>query len=80
MTFYPIQLTGKLYLPLSIDSSGGTEQPTIIFQNGKYIEVDKDQLWYWSDEWQKGEQEVNQLIKEGKIEKYNSLQELFDSL
>ena len=29
--------------------------------------IDKDQVWWWTEEWQKGERETEKEIKEGKL-------------
>ena len=29
--------------------------------------IDKDQVWWWTEEWQKGEREAQKEIKEGKL-------------
>ena len=54
-------------------------------KNGKLvltpvIMVPKDQEWFYSPEWQKGESEVNNQIKDGKIHISESLEKLFKDL
>jgi antitoxin MazE len=44
------------------------------------VVVPKDQAWFYSPEWQKKEQEVDQQKKEGKIRKAASKGELFKKL
>ena len=34
--------------------------------------IDKDQEWFWSKEWQKGEKAADEDIKKGKVKKFKS--------
>ena len=36
--------------------------------------------WFWTDEWQAGEKEVDAYIQAGEYEEFDTLEELFDSL
>jgi antitoxin MazE len=42
--------------------------------------VPKDQVWFYSPEWQKGETEVDRQLKEGKVHIAQSLEKLFEDL
>lgn len=42
--------------------------------------VDINQSWFWSDEWQKGELEANEDIKNGRFEDYGNVDDLLGSL
>lgn len=42
--------------------------------------VDRSQAWFWSDEWQKGERKVNKEIKQGKIKRFESLNDFLSDL
>ncbi len=42
--------------------------------------VPKDQAWFYSPEWQKGEDEVERQLEEGKVHKAESLEKLFKDL
>jgi hypothetical protein len=38
--------------------------------------VPADQAWFWSEEWQSGEREVNEALKRGDYEVFDSMEEL----
>ncbi len=42
--------------------------------------IPKDQMWFYSKEWQDGERDVDRQVREGKTNKASSLEELFDGL
>lgn len=43
--------------------------------------IEKDQAWWWHEDWQKGEREADNNIKEGKISKtYDDVEELMKDL
>jgi len=42
--------------------------------------VPKDQLWFWSPEWQKKEQEADADIAHGKVREFSSVEELLQDL
>ena len=53
---------------------------SLIFQNKRFYIVLNKQLWFWSDEWQKGERQVDQDIKNGNILSFDTFDEFIDSL
>lgn len=64
---------------------------TSSFCDGKYVLteeeiaahrffIDKKDDWFWSDEWQEGEKRVEQYIKNGNYEVFNSIEEFVSSL
>lgn len=40
------------------------------------IEIDPDQAWFWTPEWQAGEQKASEDIAAGRVERYYSDDEL----
>ena len=39
--------------------------------------IDKDQAWFWTEEWQEGEREASEDIREGRISRpFKSVEEL----
>lgn len=42
--------------------------------------IDEDQTWWWTEEWQKKEREAEEDIKEGKLEKFSSVEDLIKDL
>ena len=53
---------------------------SLIFQSKRFHIVLNNQLWFWSDTWQKGEKQVEQHIANGNILEYDSLEKFFDNL
>lgn len=57
----------------------------VVVKDGKIIitpvvVIPKDQMWFYSKEWQEGEKLVDSQITEGKTNKASSVKELFDGL
>ncbi|MBF7084423.1 AbrB/MazE/SpoVT family DNA-binding domain-containing protein [Desulfallas sp. Bu1-1] len=44
------------------------------------VVIPRDQMWFYSKEWQQGEARVDKDIKEGKIKTASSKEELFNGL
>ncbi|MGH9861395.1 MAG: AbrB/MazE/SpoVT family DNA-binding domain-containing protein [Candidatus Acidiferrales bacterium] len=42
--------------------------------------IPRDQLWFWTPEWQAGEREADEDIKAGRVEAFDSAEELIRSL
>ena len=42
--------------------------------------VPKDQLWFWTSEWQKKEREVDEDIAEGRVKEFESAEDLLEDL
>ena len=38
--------------------------------------VDEEQSWFWTSEWQKGEQEVNEAIKKGETRTFKNVRDM----
>jgi len=43
-------------------------------------DVPEDEEWFWSDQWQKGEHEVNYLLAKGEYEVFESADDLINDL
>jgi hypothetical protein len=52
---------------------------SLIFQRGFHW-VLNSQLWFWTDEWQAGEREVDEDIKAGRVESFDTIDEFMSSL
>lgn len=52
---------------------------SLIYQKGFHI-VLTEQLWFWSDGWQIKEREVEQDIKDGRVETFGDWESFMDSL
>lgn len=44
------------------------------------ILIDKDQEWFWEEEWQKGEREAQEDIEKGRIKKFKNVKGLIKDL
>lgn len=53
---------------------------SLIWQNRRFYWVLNEQLWFWSDEWQAGEREVDEDIKAGRVSSYDTIEEMIESL
>ena len=42
--------------------------------------IDKDQAWFWTERWQKLEAEAESDIREGRVKKFESVEDLFDEI
>lgn len=54
------------------------EDDTIILR--PQVHIPRDQAWFWTKEWQKGELEAEADIQAGRVTKTRSLKELFRRL
>ena len=54
---------------------------TFIYQVfGKPTLPKNDQSWFWTEEWQKGEREVDKLYSKGEFETYDNIEDFLDTL
>lgn len=44
------------------------------------VSIPKDQAWFWSDEWQKEEREIEQQIRDGKLSDPKNLDDTLSDL
>ncbi len=54
------------------------EDDTIVLR--PQIHIPRDQAYFWTKEWQKGEREADEDIRAGRVTKTRSLKELFRKL
>jgi len=57
----------------------------VVVKDGKIIitpvvVIPKDQMWFFSKEWQDGEKDVDRQVREGKTTKASTMEDLFDGL
>jgi antitoxin MazE len=57
----------------------------VVVKDGKIIitpvvVIPKDQMWFYSKEWQDGEKDVDRQVREGKTTKTSTMEDLFDGL
>lgn len=42
--------------------------------------VPAEQVWFWSEEWQKGEKEADKDIAEGRVKSFDNVEDLLEDL
>lgn len=57
----------------------------VTVQNGRIvlipvITIEKDQAWFWTEGWQKGEREADEDIKAGRVKRFNNVNDLIADL
>ena len=57
-----------------------SDDTSLVIYNGTTIKVPNADMWFWNEEWQRGEREVDELYKNGNFSSYNSIREFVDSL
>ncbi|WP_235793119.1 AbrB/MazE/SpoVT family DNA-binding domain-containing protein [Virgibacillus salidurans] len=61
------------------------EQLEVTIENGRIvlipvITIEKDQAWFWTEEWQKGEREADEDIKAGRVKSFKNAEEAIEWL
>jgi len=74
-----------LRIPTKIVHVNGATTPEITFltihpQTGELVKIRRDQLWFWSTDWQAGERQVDQEIANGDYEEFDTIEEFISSL
>ena len=42
--------------------------------------IDKDQMWFWTREWQEGEKTAQEDIQKGRVKKFSKVEDLLEDL
>lgn len=64
-----------------IYSSADEARTLIPFRHeGRIIIVDPEQLWFWTEDWQAGERQVDEYIQEGNTQIFDSMEEFLRTL
>lgn len=62
----------------------GEESGKVIFRidphTGELVEIDPEQLWFWTEEWQAKEREVDEELRRGDYEVFDNIDDFIDSL
>ena len=45
----------------------------------QWMEIDPEQVWFWSAEWQRREREAEEDLREGRFQDFDSLDDLLNS-
>jgi AbrB family looped-hinge helix DNA binding protein len=78
------QVTLPVFIRKSLDLTKGSIVLAKIVDNTVVLvpqrTIDKDQVWFWSERWQKLEAEAEKDIRKGRVKAFNSVEELFDEI
>jgi len=76
-----IQLRKKaqLTLPQSVREKLGIEEGDFLDVQVKKL-IDKEQAWFWSERWQRGENEAEEDIRAGRVHKFSHSRAAIDFL
>lgn len=88
--YVTIQQRGLIALPadirrrLDLDSPGAqveiVERPDGVIELHPTVAVPADQVWFWTQRWQKMEREVDAHVARGEVTHHESAEALFDDL
>jgi AbrB family looped-hinge helix DNA binding protein len=78
------QVTLPVFIRKSLDLTKGSIVLAKIVDNTVVLVpqrmIDKDQIWFWTERWQKLEAEAEKDIRKGRVNTFNSVEELFDEI
>jgi AbrB family looped-hinge helix DNA binding protein len=74
----PNDIVKKLDLKTGDNLEITTEEDRIIIK--PVLVIDRSQSWFWTEEWQKKERDVEEEIKQGKINKAKDVEDLIKKL
>lgn len=88
--YITVQRRGVISLPSDLrrrhrlDEPGSqvevSEREDGVIELRPHIAIPADQAWFWTEEWQKGEREVDEDIAAGRVKRFDSAEELFEDL
>lgn len=88
--FITLQTRGLLALPAAIRKRYGLDGPGAqvevieredgVLELHPYTAVPAEQAWFWTPEWQAGEREASRDIAEGRVERFDSDDDLLGAL
>ena len=67
----------------SSDVASSTNEAKVfipILHEGRIIMIDPEQSWYWTDEWQAGERRVDEYIRNGDYDTFDTMEEFLRTL
>jgi hypothetical protein len=73
---------GANYTKPSVIESSASEASIVvpIRSGGKIIFTSPDQKWFWTEEWQAGELQVEEYIRDGNIQTFDTIEEFLRTL
>jgi hypothetical protein len=82
MTELTLEYDGLRIMPASkirLSSDEAMTSVPIIYE-GKVKLIDPEQFWFWTDEWQAGERQVDEYIRAGNYEEFETMEEFLHTL
>lgn len=81
--FIRVKKNGEIILPIAYREAVGlseNDQLAIAVRDGQFIlqpvsTIPKDQLWFWTQEWQEGELEADQDIQHGRVHRFTNIED-----
>jgi hypothetical protein len=46
----------------------------------EFVEIDPDQAWFWTEEWQASERRVDEYLRKGEFEEFDSMGDFLSTL
>lgn len=61
-------------------TSAGAIEYVVHPHTGNLVQIDPDQAWFWSEEWQAAERQVDAELASGDYEEFDSIEDLIANL
>ena len=80
--FYAVDQNGKTQTGILAKrgGDGGVIWYALQRESHRWAEVDPEQLWFWTDEWQEKEREADEALAAGRYRDFDNVDDLFASL
>lgn len=65
---------------VSVSPPTGTANALVNLVGNEWIEIDSSQAWFWTDEWQEGERQVEEYIRDENVQSFDSIEEFLRDL
>lgn len=79
-----ITLPAALRKRLHLDQPGAQleviERPDGVFELRSALPVPADEAWFWQEQWQAGEREVDEHVRHGRVRRFEADEEFLQSL
>lgn len=88
MEILRVRSNGQVTLPAALRQAAGIDEGDILaadVENGAIVLrpkvlVDKDQAYFWTERWQKGEREADTDIELGRVRRFEHVREMVDTV
>ena len=76
--------TARIYVDKNVwkelQPDGGEKWYAIHPKTGETVEIDPDQAYFWTEEWQKGEREADEDIAAGRVKTFDTMEDFLADL